>query len=76
MCLVLVPYAQNPNFVTRPEPLSAIKKQLGLDQQGESVRSRRRASLYGLGGAGYGLSSSFLSLSLSLSYVCVFDSNG
>lgn len=52
ICLVLVPYSQNPNFVARTEPLSDIKRQFGLDQQEHSLKSRRRVSLYGLGGVG------------------------
>ncbi|KAL6887937.1 hypothetical protein GGI43DRAFT_426058 [Trichoderma evansii] len=49
--IFLVPYSQNPSFVTRPEPLSNIKRQSDLDQQEESIKSRRIA-LYGLGGVG------------------------
>lgn len=65
---VIVPYSKNPSFVTRLEPLSDIKKRFGLGQQEESFQPRRRVSLYGLSGVGYGSLSLSLSSSLSFSY--------
>ncbi|KAL7913986.1 hypothetical protein GGI35DRAFT_475827 [Trichoderma velutinum] len=50
----LVPYRQNPDFVGRSDIFNKIKLQFGLGQQGEHEhsQSRRRVSLYGLGGVG------------------------
>ncbi|KAL7916947.1 hypothetical protein ACQKWADRAFT_317715 [Trichoderma austrokoningii] len=49
---VLVPYSQNPDFVARSDILNNIKEQFGLGQHKGPVQSRRRVSLYGLGGVG------------------------
>lgn len=50
---VLVPYSQNPDFVARSDILNNVKEQFGLGQHKGPVQSRRRVSLYGLGGVGY-----------------------
>ncbi|KAL7793636.1 hypothetical protein V8C37DRAFT_103220 [Trichoderma ceciliae] len=48
----LVPYTQNPDFVGRSEILNYIKQQFSLTEHQEPTQSRRRISLYGLGGVG------------------------
>lgn len=50
--LILVPYSKNPDFIGRFEILENIKQEFGLGLQQGPVQSRRRVSLYGLGGVG------------------------
>jgi hypothetical protein len=52
--VVIVPYPYNEGFVGRGKVLQQLKDQFRHGQDTTSPKSQRRASLYGLGGIGYG----------------------